>query len=249
VALPYTFANQTTPVLSELDANFAALGALTVIPCSVTGTNTLSLSAAANTPTITAYANYQAFSCVAGAANTGASQARVDGLALLSIYKDTPGGPIALVGGEIGAGSIIFLTYDSALSVGAGGFHLQSGTNGPALGVGAATTVPDNTGITLTAAQVTGSGTGQGVIDRQGSPGAPYNDQAPTATAIIGALPGAVVGTVFRFRVVNTSGQTQTITTNSGISLVGGVTTANNASHDYIGIVNNVGSPAVTIYG
>jgi hypothetical protein len=49
--------------------------------------------------------------------------------------------------------------------------------------------------------------------------------------------------------VVNTSGQTQTLTTDTGITLTGGVTTANSASHDYIGLVTAITSPAVTIFG
>jgi hypothetical protein len=57
MALPTAFSNNTAPTGPELDGNFAAVGALTVIPCTVAGTNTLVLTPNANTPTINAYAN------------------------------------------------------------------------------------------------------------------------------------------------------------------------------------------------
>lgn len=122
--LPFTFAGLSTALMSDLDANFAALGAMTSIPCGISGTNALTLTPNANTPTIAVYTNYQQFVGVASAANTGLTTARVGGLSVLSIFKDRSGGPSVLSGGEIIAGNIIVLTFDSALSAGAGGFHL-----------------------------------------------------------------------------------------------------------------------------
>jgi len=129
MTLPVTFANLSSPVpLSSLDQDFAAVGALTIIPCGVTGTNSLSLTPAANTPTVSAYANYMQFSGIAAADNTGAVTAGVGSLAGLPVYKDTATGPAALTGAEIQAGNLITLVYDSALGAG-GGFHLQTGIN------------------------------------------------------------------------------------------------------------------------
>ena len=123
--LPVTFANLTAPTLPELDQNFAALGALTTIPCVISGTNALSLTPATNTPSINTYANYQPFSGVIVNANTGPTTAQVGALNFLTVYKDTSAGPVALSGGELIPNTLATFTYDSALNSGAGGFHLQ----------------------------------------------------------------------------------------------------------------------------
>lgn len=126
MALPTSFSNNTNPTGPELDGNFSAVGVLTTIPCAVTGTNTLVMTANANTPTISAYSNYLRVSGVAVATNTGATQARVGTLPLLNVYLDTPSGPVALVGNEIKINCAFTLMYDSALNSGAGGWHLFS---------------------------------------------------------------------------------------------------------------------------
>ena len=131
MTLPTIFAALTSATGADLDNNFAALGAISTIPCGVTGTNALSLAPLADTPTVSAYQNYMAFSGIAAAANTGAVTAGVNALPSLPVYKDTPSGPAALVGAEIQAGSLITLTYDAALGAG-GGFHVQTGINGSA---------------------------------------------------------------------------------------------------------------------
>lgn len=125
--LPVLFANLTAPTLPELDEDFAALGAITQIPCAVSGTNALTLTPAASTPTISAYNQYQTYVGIASAGNTGPATGAVGSLGALAIYKDGIGGPTALTGGEIVTGNAIFLTYDSALNSGAGGFHLGTG--------------------------------------------------------------------------------------------------------------------------
>ncbi len=123
--LPTVFANLTTATGAQLDGNFAALGAISIIPCGVTGTNALSLLPLANVPAVTAYANYMTFSGVAAADNTGPVTAGVGSLGSLGVYKDTAAGPVALAGAEIQAGNLITLTYDAGLN----GFHLQTGIN------------------------------------------------------------------------------------------------------------------------
>ena len=129
MSLPYTFANLTTAQLSYLDSNFAALGALTPIPCAVSGTNAIILAPQTNTPTVTAYADYGAFSGAVASTNTGAVTAQVSSLTALPVYKDTGAGPVALAGGELVAGNVFYLVYDAALNSGAGGFHLNSNAN------------------------------------------------------------------------------------------------------------------------
>ena len=129
--LPYTFGNLSLIESPWWDSNYAALGVLTPIPCSVSGTNALVLTPLTNTPTVPAYQNYSPFTCIAAATNTGAATARIGSLAALAIYKDTANGPTPLVGGEVPQGNLISLTYDSALAGGSGGFHLRSVTSGP----------------------------------------------------------------------------------------------------------------------
>lgn len=128
MTLPTLFANLTAATGAELDGNFAALGAVSIIPCGVTGTNALSLTPLAGTPSVPAYANYMTFSGVAAADNTGAVTAGVGSLSSLAVFKDTPAGPVALTGAEIQAGNLITLTYDASLN----GFHLQTGINSSA---------------------------------------------------------------------------------------------------------------------
>lgn len=129
MSLPFSFANVTTLVTSQLDANFNALGALTPIPCTVAGTNTLTLTPNASTPSFTNYSNYMQFTGVALATNTGAATGQVGSLAALQIYKDSPAGPIVLTGSEIVANCQFTLIYDASLNAGTGGFHLTSNAN------------------------------------------------------------------------------------------------------------------------
>lgn len=124
--LPVIFANLTNPTLPELDQNFAALGALTPIPCAVSGTNALTLAPLSTAPTVNAYSGNQSFLGVISATNTNAVSAQVGALAALQVYKDTALGPQALSGGELVPNNLLTLTYDGALNGGAGGFHLAT---------------------------------------------------------------------------------------------------------------------------
>lgn len=128
--LPITFAALASPVpLADLDLNFAAVGKLGVLPCTVSGTDALTLTLAANTPTIAAYANYMTFCGIIPNDNTAAATMTVGALGALPIYKDGINGPEVLFGGEQQAGALGFWTYDSALNSGGGGFHLQTGSS------------------------------------------------------------------------------------------------------------------------
>ncbi len=134
------FQNNATNPLSALDNNFTTFGALVPIPCSIAGTNTLTLTQNAPglvpTPTIAAYSTNMLFTGIAAATNSGPVTATVGSTGALNVYKDTGSGPVALVGGEIFIGNAISLRYDAALNLGAGGFHLTSSTisfNGTAI--------------------------------------------------------------------------------------------------------------------
>ena len=152
--LPTLFAALTAATGEELDANFAALGALTPIPCAVSGTNALVLTPASSAPTVSGYANYGAFIGIASAANTGSVTVAVGALPVLGAYKDTSAGPAALVAGDIETGNVIQFIYDTALAGGAGGFHLATPSPHATTGSGAQVLA---TGPTLTAVTASGA--------------------------------------------------------------------------------------------
>lgn len=154
MAFPTTFANLTNATGQELDDNFTAAGVLGTLPCTITGTNTLALTLASNTPTLTGYSNYIRFGGIASADNSGAATAQVGSLGALSIYKDTSSGPVPLTGAEIQEDTYIELIYDSALDSGSGGFHLSSSTVNSG---GTVTSVASGTG--LTGGPITSTGT------------------------------------------------------------------------------------------
>jgi hypothetical protein len=244
--LPNTFAASNSPDLLWLDENFATLGFFVVVPAVVAGTNTITITPVANAPTVVGPTEYQIYAGVyTAAANTGACTAQVVGLSAYPVFKLGGSGPVALTGGELIFGNLCLFAWDSNLPS-VGGWVLINPAL-PPLPMGGTSSITSTTGVTMTAAEMTGAGSGQGLISRAGSPSGGINDQSDTAAHIITALAGSTTNTIFRFRVTNTSGQTVTLTTNTGITLSGPVTTADGTSHDFIGIVTGAG--AVSIIG
>lgn len=127
------YAAQTAPQMVELDQTFAAVGAIGIVPCSATGTNIITLTPNANTPTISAYANYMQFSFVAANSSTGAVTLQVGALAALPVYI---GGSATV---QAAANNILqnvtyVVLYNSALNSANGGFVIVSANNiGPVL--------------------------------------------------------------------------------------------------------------------
>lgn len=80
--------------------------------------------------------------------------------------------------------------------------------------------------------------------------GAGRSDLFPTAADLLAAVPGAVVGTTFRVTIRNTAdaAETITMTTNTGLTLSGTMTIAQNAQKDFLLTFTNVGTAAVTVY-
>lgn len=112
----------------QLDDNWTAASNQAPIPCTVSGTNAITLTQRSNVYTVAAYGNNMQLSGVAAASNSTAMTAQLGSLGALNVYKDTGSGPVALVGGELIAGNAFTLFYDSTLNSGAGGFHLFSST-------------------------------------------------------------------------------------------------------------------------
>lgn len=135
MALPVIFSDILSPrrpTLAELDENFAALGALVVVPGTVVGTNNIVFTQNADTPAIVQLAPYKIFSFIAAGTNTASVMISIAGLAAIGVYKDTPSGPAPLAGGEIVAQTYTTVIYDPLLNNGAGAFHLGVS---PSLGV------------------------------------------------------------------------------------------------------------------
>lgn len=248
MALPFIFAGLSTALMSDLDANFSTLGHFCVVFCNVSGTNALSLTPISNAPEVPFYFNFALFSTVVPSTNTGNTTAAVGGLGTLGVYKATTAGPALLSGGEIVGGNMILLAFSSSLGSGAGGFFLIN----PASAVYPITTqvtVTNVAGVTLTAAQITGSGTGMCVLTRAGATVGAFSDTTDTAVNILATLPGASVGSTFLLRIYNSTGNVETLLAGSGVTVSGTATIAAGASHEFQGVVTATGTPAVAIYG
>lgn len=122
------FSNLTNPTGPELDNTFLAYAVFGMIPCTVSGTNNLTLALNSNTPALTQLTQGIQFSGVFAGGNTGAMTAIVGTFPALNVYKDSPAGPIVLSGGEGVTGNAFSLRYDSVLNSGAGGYHITTNT-------------------------------------------------------------------------------------------------------------------------
>lgn len=121
MTLPFSFATQPGPIpLQELDANFNAVAALGVVPCTAVGTNAITLTPQANSPDISAYANYLRFGFVAAATATNAVTIQVNALSLVPLFLSD--GVTQAVSGGILNGVYYDIVYNSALN----GFQIVS---------------------------------------------------------------------------------------------------------------------------
>jgi hypothetical protein len=191
---------------SLFDQMFADTGNLGVIPCLVTGTNTLVLTpiSSAFAPNVLAYTNYLTFSFLAGATSTGAISASVAGFASLPVYI-SDGGTVTQAGaGATTAGALYSISYVSSLNSGNGGFFLGNvssgaGVSGPATStVGHLATWNNTTGSLLQDAgggTVTGAYTWSGtqtisIITAPAATNLTLN--APTGQAVALSINGAI---------------------------------------------------------
>lgn len=124
---PYLFTNLpagNNPA-SYLDTMFAALGNASVIACTASGTNTITLTPNSNFFLPTAYVNYNTFSFAAVATSSGNVTALVPGLATLKVFM--PSG-VQAASGDIVNGNFYHVAYNSALDTGTGGFQILNAT-------------------------------------------------------------------------------------------------------------------------
>jgi hypothetical protein len=100
--------------------------------------------------------------------------------------------------------------------------------------------------ITMTTTQILG-----GLLLRDPA-GAGRADLLPTAAAIVAAINGADIGTSFEFLIRNTAdaAETITVTTNTGLTLSGTMTIAQNNTKRFLVRIASItpGAEAVTVY-
>lgn len=108
------------------------------------------------------------------------------------------------------------------------------------------TTTSTASAVTFSASEVLG-----GIILRDPN-GAGRADLVPTAASLVAAISNPNVGNAFRFTIRNTAdaAETITVTTNTGATLSGTMTIAQNNSKDFLAVLTNVtsGSEAYTLY-
>lgn len=128
MALPWVFGSLTTgsQPASKLDDNFNALGAISSIPCTVTGTSAYTLVPVSGVPTVAAYTQLQAYRGVVPNTSAGAVTAQVGALGFVNCYKATSSGPAAMSTGDAVANECYDFIYDVALNSGSGGFHVYN---------------------------------------------------------------------------------------------------------------------------
>ncbi len=122
-----TFGGLTGDSVGAIDAQNLTLAQMASIPVTVSGSNALQLTGIISGLGFSSYQNYMTFCGVATATNSAAATAFFGSLPALSIFKDTTLGPVVLTGGEIVDNNALWLTYDSSLDGGNGGFHLLTG--------------------------------------------------------------------------------------------------------------------------
>jgi hypothetical protein len=100
--------------------------------------------------------------------------------------------------------------------------------------------------VTFSAAEVLG-----GLILRDPN-GAGRQDLLPSAADLVAAINGCEVGTAFQFHIRNTAdaAETITVTTNTGLTLSGTMTIAQNNAKSFWAVVTSItsGSEAVSVY-
>ena len=122
------FSAQTSPTGQELDNNFLAYAVFSNIPCTLSGTNAITLAQNSNTPTLTQLTNYIQFNGIIANTNSGAVTLTHPSFGTLNVYKDSAAGPAPLTGGELIQNNAASFRYDSSLNSNAGGYHVGTST-------------------------------------------------------------------------------------------------------------------------
>ncbi len=119
-----------------------------------------------------------------------------------------------------------------------------NGFIGQLFAIATVSTITTAGAATYTAAQLLG-----GLILRDPN-GAGRSDVTPTAALLVAALTSPVVGQSFEFTIRNTAdaAETITVTAGAGATLSGPMTIAQNNSRQFLVVIDNVATPAYTLY-
>jgi hypothetical protein len=119
MTLPNTFGPETSAAMVQLDQNFAAVGALTTLLCTASGTNAIVLTPAANQPTVGGYGlpNPLKFGFLAAASSSGAVTLEVATFGFLPVYLPTGSQATA---GTLVSGQYYEVTYTTGSSYNSG---------------------------------------------------------------------------------------------------------------------------------
>lgn len=127
MTLPVTFGPLTTASMGQLDQNFQAVGALTTIQCTSTGTNSIVLTPRANQPAVNAYnLPYPLkFGFTAPASSSGSVTLEVGALGFLPVYTSNG---VQATSGTLITGNYYEVTYTTGAiyNSGAGAWVLSS---------------------------------------------------------------------------------------------------------------------------
>src|ERR1700730_19275329 len=134
MTLPVTFGPLTAASMGQLDQNFAAVGALTTLLCTATGTNAIVLTPVANQPAVSGYGlpNPLKFGFTAPDASSGAVTLEVQSFGFLPVY--VPSGSQAN-SGTLQSGQYYEVTYTTGASYNSGNGAWVLSSFQPATGV------------------------------------------------------------------------------------------------------------------
>lgn len=116
-----------------------------------------------------------------------------------------------------------------------------------AAGFAVVATADNGTTQTLTAAMI--SAPNARFVSHVSTGGSTPSLTMPLATALLAALPNAVVGTSYVLRFINTNSGTTTIVTNTGWTLTGTLTLATNTTRDFLVTLTNITTGSVAATG
>jgi hypothetical protein len=127
-------------------------------------------------------------------------------------------------------------------------FVLSVKQDNPSVGQVATQTNSATASTTLTAANISG-GSGEVYLNMTGALGGAANATLPTVAALLSLFPNPTVGASYTLRIINSSSGAfaWTVVTNTGWTLSGTMTIAQNTWREFVVNITNVATPAATL--
>ncbi|MDE2098064.1 MAG: hypothetical protein KGL39_12495 [Patescibacteria group bacterium] len=119
------FGTQTSPeAMNKIDTQSKNLASFGIVPCTASGTNSITLTPVLSGYTAPAYADLVAYSFKAAATTSGATTLKVGSLASLNCYRAD--GTTQISTNDIVSGQMYTAIYNGALNTSAGGFLITN---------------------------------------------------------------------------------------------------------------------------